>query len=154
MIDHPIKLLLVLIALLVCPGVAATDNCDDPLGGGAGCQNQDLNSNDGAPGGNECGGNIVVASATSNGAVLSVNLSNPSTLAEQGFVVVTVLLGGRQYGYVFPVSVAARSGLSIAVTFPGTITTIGVQVCSNRPGGINEGPDVVAIRQEQDEPAN
>ena len=152
MIDRSIKLLL-LVLLLACPWVVDSfgSDCDDPLGGGS-CQNQDLNQGNDPPGGDECGGPIVVASASSSGPNLSVNLSNPGLSREQGYVVATVLLSGRQYRYVVSVSVEAKSGLSLTITFPGTITTISIQACSNEPGGINEGPDVVAIRHEE-EPA-
>ena len=146
-----IKLLFVLVVLLVWPGfVAFGSDCDDPLGGGSNCQNQDLDSND-PPGGDECGGPIVVTSASSSGTTLIVNLSNPTASTEQGFVVTTVLLAGKQYGYVFPVSVTAQSRQSILVVFPRTFTTIGVFACSSKPGGINEGPDVVGIIREEEE---
>jgi len=144
MINPSIKLLLVLVALLICPGVAASGgDCDDPLGGGSNCQNQDLNSDDGPSGGDECSSPIVVAGASSSGTTLIVDLSNPTASTEEGFVVATVLLAGYPYGDVVPVSVTAQSRLSSLVKLPGTFTTIGVVVCANRPGGINEGPDVV-----------
>ncbi len=149
MIHPSIKLLLVLVVLLVWPAVAASgDDCDDPLGGGSNCSSQDLDSND-PPGGDECGGPIVVTGTSSSGSTLIVNLSNPSGSTEQGFVVTTVLFAGQQYGNIIPVSVAARSNLSVLVLFPRTFTTIGVSVCSNKPGGINEGPDVVGMREEE-----
>ncbi len=153
MINRSIKLLLVLVVLWIGPGAADSfgSDCDDPLGGGSNCQNQELASNDGTPGGDECGGPIVVSSASSSGPTLVVNLTNPSLSTERGYVVATVLLDGRQYGYIVPVEVSAKSGLSLTITFPGTVATISVHACSNRPGGINEGPDVVAIRHEEEE---
>ena len=149
MIHPSIKFLLVLVVLLVAPGVFASGECDDPLGGGSNCQNQDLDSND-PPGGDECGGPIVVTSASSSGTTLIVNLSNPTASTEEGFVVATVLFAGQQYGNFIPVSVTAQSRLSVLFVFPRTFTTIGVSVCSNKPGGINEGPDVVGIIQEEE----
>ena len=145
-----IKLLFVLVVLLVWTGVPAyTGDCDDPLGDGSNCQNQELDMDD-PLGGDECGGPIVVTSASSSGTTLVVGLSNPTASTEQGFVVATVLLLGQQYSYAIPVSVTARSGLSVLVVFPRTFTTISVYACSSKPGGINEGPDVVGIREEEE----
>ena len=148
MINPSIKLLLVLVMLLVCPGVFASGGeCDDPLGGGSNCQNQDLNSND-PPGGDACGGPIVVTSARSSGSTLIVSLANPSESAAQGYLVTTVLLAGKEYVNVFAVSMTAESNKNVLVVFPRIFTPIGAFTCSNKPGGINEGPDVVGLIQE------
>jgi len=151
MSNHSIKLLFVLLVLLVWTGVPAyTGDCDDPFGGSS-CQNQELEMDD-PPGGDECGGPITVTSASSSGTTLVVGLSNPSESTEQGYILATVVLLGEQYTYAVPVSVTATSTQNILVIFPRTITTIGVIACSNKPGGINEGPDVVGVREEEQAP--
>ena len=148
MIHPSIKLLLVLVVLLVAPGIFASGDCDDPFGG-SNCQSQDLDSND--PPGDACGGPIVVTSASSSGSTLIVNLANSSESAAQGYLVTTVLLAGKEYVNVFSVSVTAESNKNVLVVFPRTFTTLGVYTCSSKPGGINEGPDVVGIIREEEE---
>ena len=147
-----IKRLLALAMLLVWAAVPTTgSDCDDGSGNGS-CQNQDLNSN-GSGGGAGCGeGPITVINAVSSGSVLVVNLTNSSASTEQGFVVADVLLQGLPYTYVFPVSVASGSGSSVVIVFPRPVTPIGVVACGFDPGGINEGGDVVFIREESAAP--
>jgi hypothetical protein len=91
-----------------------------------------------------------VTSASSSGSSLIVNLSNSSTSAEQGFVVTTVLLAGVGYISFVPVSVTAESTQSILLIFPRPFTTIGAVACSTKPGGINEGPDVVGLKSDEE----
>ncbi len=150
MINPSIKLLLVLVVLLVAPGVFASGDCEDPLGGGSNCQNQDLDSND-PPGGDACGGPIVVTSTSSSGSTLIVSLANPSESAAQGYLVTTVLFAGKEYVNVFAVSMTAESNKNVLVVFPRIFTPLGAYTCSNKPGGINEGPDVVGLVHEEEE---
>jgi hypothetical protein len=142
-----IKLLFVFAVLLAWSGATTWGDCDDPLGG-SNCQAQDLDSND-PPGGDECGP-IVVTSATSSESTLIVKLSNPSASTEEGFVVTTVLLAGKEYVNVIPVALTAESTATLLVVFPRTFTAIGAYACGDKPGGINEGPDVVGIIHEEE----
>lgn len=148
MIHPSIKWLLVLVVLLITPGIFASGDCDDPFSS-SNCQSQDLDSND-TPGGDACGGPIVVTSASSNGSTLIVNLANSSESAAQGYLVTTVLLAGKEIVNVFSVSVTAESTKNVLIVFPRTFTTIGAHTCSTKPGGINEGPDVVGIIREEE----
>ena len=147
-----IKRLFVLAILTVCAAVPTTgSDCDDPLGGGS-CQNQNMNSNDSGAG-NGCGeGPITVTNAVASGATLVVGLSNSSDSTEQAFVVAEVMLQGRPYIHVTPVSLTSGLGSSVVVRFPGPVTPIGVVACGFDPGGINEGPDVVGMREEEEAP--
>jgi len=148
MIHPSIKWLLVPVVLLVAPGIFASGDCDDPFGG-SNCQSQDLDSDD--PPGDACGGPITVTSASSSGSTLIVSLANPSESAAQGYLITTVLLAGKEYVNVFAVSMTAESNKNVLVVFPRIFTPIGAYTCSNKPGGINEGPDVVGLIHEEEE---
>jgi len=60
-----------------------------------------------------------------------------------------VLIGGHAYESVLPVTVTAESTQSLLFVFSKTFTIITVDPCSTKPGGINEGPDVVGLKNEE-----
>ncbi|NIM00172.1 MAG: hypothetical protein GTN89_04575 [Acidobacteria bacterium] len=149
MIQPSIRLLFVLLTCLAWAGVAAAD-CGDPFDPSS-CQTQELEADD-PPGGDECGGPISVAGTSTASTSMIVSLANSSGTLAEGFIVVTVLIDGQPYDYVFPVSVAGEGEMSVLVLFPKSSTPVGVIVCTSQPGGINEGPDVVGIREEEQAP--
>ena len=78
-----------------------------------------------------------------------VGLSNSNGSTEEGFVVATVLLQGQEYTYALPVTMTGESTQNLIIIFPKAITPIVVYPCSTKPGGINEGPDVVGLNSDE-----
>jgi hypothetical protein len=135
--------------LLVWTGLGgvAGAGCDpDPgLGGDpmdSGCVHLDLNDDFG---GSECDGPIQVTGASSSGSTLDVGLSNPTNSFESGYLLVSVIMDDKLLTFAEEVAVPEKSSLYLQFAFPVRVTLVGVDACAQKPGGIVETPDPVAV---------
>src|SRR5262245_2384782 len=88
---------------------------------------------------------LRITTSQSSGREVYARIDNPEAHAQSAYLVVTVRWNGSVVDAGFPVTVAANSYIEVWLTFPTTVTLLGIEVCEQLPGGVSESPDPVGV---------
>jgi len=95
-----------------------------------------------------CGGSVEITAVgqTSGTMNLDVAMNNSSPFPQKTYVVLHVLMDRQSLQFVVSLVVPGASAVDVQFGFPTTIQPIEVDACGDKPTGIAESSDPVAVK--------